>query len=200
MIVAWDDEDNTTGRLVPATSTGGTSAVTGLPFPPGLVIGYSLSDELPAQGSGGARGAAGFSVITTDFQWSALVDGTSSYGAFQSFQRGVVDRVSGTSVHAGTVELTDNGFIVTTEEDDIGSSDWVWHAFGHPDFAFTPQFYRVLPGGRIASIVVPPPPTVVFPVVTFTATTSGVITFTGFLLLEGGDQIILEDGSGFLLL
>ena len=131
VVVVWDDEDGQTGRLTPGAATGNTSTVSGLPFAPGLVIGYCISNEPPGQGTGG-RGAIGFSVVTPDFQWTALIDGVSSRGSFQSFQRGVVDAVSGTSVHAGTVALTTDGFVVTTEEDDISPAPWVWHAFGHP--------------------------------------------------------------------
>ena len=142
MVVVWDDEDSTTGRLTPATSQGGTVTVSGLPFEPGLVIGYSISDEPQGQSTGG-RGAIGFSVVTPKFQWTALVDGHSSQGAFQSFQRGVADVVNSTNVHAGTIELTDDGFIVTTEEDDVSPASWVWHAFGHPNRGgWLPQIYR----------------------------------------------------------
>jgi hypothetical protein len=146
--VVWDDEDNQTGRLTPATTTGGTVTVTGLPFEPGLVIGYSIGDEPPGQGAG-ARGAAGFSVATADFQWTALVDGASSRGSFQSFQRGVCDAASGTTVHTGTIQLTTDGFVVTTAEDDVAPATWVWHAFGHPDRVFTwiPRLYRRGPRG-----------------------------------------------------
>lgn len=145
MIVIWDDEDSLTGRLTPATTQGGTVTQSGLPFAPGLLLGYSIGDEPQGQGQG-VRGAAGFSVITPEFQWTALVDGSSSRGAFQSFQRGVVDSVNGTSVHAATVALTNDGFVVTTEEDDIAAQSWVWHAFGHPErFAvWIPQMYRRL--------------------------------------------------------
>lgn len=146
MIVAWDDEDTITGRITPGAAQGNTATVSGLSFEPGLVIGYSISDEPQGQSTGG-RGAVGFSVITNDFQWTALVDGVSSRGSFQSFQRGVCDRVSGTSVHAGTVALTGSGFVITTEEDDIGASSWVWHAFGHPfqPVSWIPQIWRLNP-------------------------------------------------------
>ncbi len=155
--------------------------MSGLPFPPGLVLGYSLSDEPPGQSSGSARGAVGFSVITPDFQWSALVDGFDR-GAFQSFQRGMSDVVHNTSVHAGTVALTADGFVVTTEEDDVSPQPWNWHAFGHPtkSFLWTPHIYRVVMFEGAAA-------TVVLPVV-------------GDILLENGNRIELEEGGGVLLL
>jgi hypothetical protein len=116
-----------------------------LPFAPGLVIGYSISDEPGGQSSGSARGAVGFSVVTRSFQWTALSDGASSRGAFQSFQRGFADVVNGTNVHAGTIDLTSDGFVMTTEEDDVSPASWVWHAFGHPSpttSGWIPQSYR----------------------------------------------------------
>lgn len=180
MLVVWEDEDNETGRLTPATSQGATNTVSGLPFRPGLVIGYSISDEPQGQSTGG-RGAVGFSVVdSTGFQWTALVDGSGSYGAFQSFQRGVVDVVNGTSVHAGRIVLTADGFVVTTEEDDVSPSSWVWHAFGHPRrlTRWIPHIYRRvfdLGGG-----------------------TGGVPPTAGLILLEDDGKIILEEGDGFL--
>lgn len=182
-VVIWDDEDNKTGRVAtPAASQGGTVTVSGLPFSPGLVIGYCISDEPPGLHNTGndalsPRGAIGFSVATPDFQWSALVDGVSSRGAFQSFQRGFTDHVSGTSVHAGTVELTPDGFVLTTEEDDVTAQNWLWHAFGHPFVnRWIPQIFRSqITGARGRNA-------------------------TNFVLLEDGGRIVLEDGSGFLLL
>jgi hypothetical protein len=144
MIVAWDDEDSRTGAVTLPTSQGNTFTVNSLPFAPGLVIGYSISDEPDGQGTGG-RGAAGFSVATPDFQWSALVDGVSR-GSFQSFQRGFTDCVHNTDVHAGTLEVTTNGFVMTTEEDSASAGSWIWHAFGHPaSFPWIPKLYRVGP-------------------------------------------------------
>jgi len=182
--VTWEDEDSQTGRLTPATSTGGTVSVTGLPFAPGLVLGYSISDEPQGQASGATRGAVGFSVVTESFQWAALADGVSSRGAFQSFQRGFVDCVNGSNVHAGTIELTPDGFILTTEEDDVAPASWVWHAFGHPLVArWIPKIYRavmIVAGAGIIGTAMPPDP--------------------HNLLLEDGFRIELEDGSGFLLL
>lgn len=145
MVVVWDDEDNATGLNTPATSEGGTTVRSGLSFAPGLLIGYTISDEPPGQGTG-SRGAIGMSVVTPDFQWCATVDGKTAQGAFQSFQRGFADRVSGASVHAGTVELTDDGFVMTTEEDDITPVSTVWHAFGHPEEQrlWVPHIYRLV--------------------------------------------------------
>ena len=206
MIVAWDDEDSETGRVsTPAQDQDDTVTVTGLPFAPGLVIGYSISDEPHGQGSGSVRGAVGFSVATPDFQWCALVDGASSQGAFQSFQRGFVDTVNGTDVHAGTVELTDDGFVLTTEEDTATANDWVWHAFGHPlrRLVWLPQIYRLLLARGYGPAHIPVTGSIGQegePWVPVEISTGGTITFTGFVLLEGGDQIILEDGTGFLLL
>lgn len=182
MLVVWDDEDNQTGRLTPGTSQGNTATVSGLPFAPGLLIGYSISDEPPGQNTGG-RGAVGFSVVAPGFQWTALVDGNSSYGAFQSFQRGVADVVDGTSVHAATIDLTNDGFVVTTEEDDVSPATWVWHAFGHPTrvLSWIPHIYRRVVGyasGRGPAVPIP-----------------------GELLLEEGTgRIEREEGDGYLIL
>jgi len=146
MAMVWDDEDSTTGFLTLATSSGGVATVAGLPFPPGLVLGYSLSNE-PAGQNTGARGAIGFSVVTEDFQWAALVDvGAPGYqpdkGSFQSFQRGAVDCVHNSTVHDGSMVLTDDGFEVTTEEDSAAPGLWIWHAFGHPTGGWIPSLYR----------------------------------------------------------
>lgn len=141
----WDDYDTITGRLTPPASVAGSTTVT-LPFEPGLVIGYSISNEPTQQGSGSVRGAVGFSVATPDFQWCALIDGFSSRGSYQSFQRGFVDRVDGTSVHAGeiTFPLNEPEFVLTTDVASTSPSTWVWHAFGHPtpEFMWIPHFYR----------------------------------------------------------
>jgi hypothetical protein len=149
MIVAWDDEDSATGGVTLPDNEDDTTTVSGLPFAPGLLLGYSISDEPDAfanYGGGNGRGANGFSIVTPDFQWTALVDGVSSRGAYQSFQRGFCDRVSGTSVHAGTVELTTDGFVMTTVEDDLDIGSFIWHAFGHPaSFPWIPKLYRVGP-------------------------------------------------------
>ena len=179
-VTIWSDESSATGSLTPHTTTGGTATVSGLPFHPGLVIGYSISDEPQGLGTGG-RGALGFSVVTPDFQWGALCDGMSSQGSFQSFQRGMVSTVSGTSVLAGSVELTSDGFVVTTEEDDIAPATWVWHAFGHPKLTiWLPQIYR-----RVFATSGP-----------FTATLPA-----EFLLLDaGGDRLLLETGGDYLIL
>jgi hypothetical protein len=149
MIVAWDDEDSATGGVTLPDNEDDTATVSGLPFAPGLLLGYSISDEPDAfanYGGGNGRGANGFSVVTPDFQWCALVDGVSSAGAYQSFQRGFCDRVSGSSVHAGTVELTADGCVMTTVEDDLDVGSFIWHAFGHPASApWIPKLYRVGP-------------------------------------------------------
>lgn len=144
MFVFWDDEDSQTGRLTPGQNTGDTVTVSGLPFAPGLVIGYSIADEPQSGGSGSpVRGAVGMSAATADLQWAAMVN-ANTRGSYQSFQRGFVDHCDGTSVHAGTIELTLDGFVLTTEEDDLTAQSWVWHAFGHPDRvnAWIPHIYR----------------------------------------------------------
>lgn len=128
MLVAWEDENSLTGRVTPPTSAGGQTTVS-LPFKPGLVIGYTISDEPSGQGTG-SRGAGGFGVATKAFQWAGVIDGVSSRGSFQSYARGFADAISGTAVHAGTVELLSNGFRLTTVEDAKAPSSWVWHAFG----------------------------------------------------------------------
>lgn len=144
MTVAWEQEHSATRRSTPATSEDGTSTVTGLDFAPALMLGYTISNEPTGQGTG-SRGALGFAVVTEAFQWCATVDGQSSRGAFQSFQRGFADTVSGTSVHAGTVELTTDGFVLTTEQDDIAPNGTLWHIFGAPPSnPWIPQIYRQL--------------------------------------------------------
>lgn len=143
-LVAWDDEDSLTGRTTPPVSAGDQSTVT-LPFNPGLVLGYTVSNEPNGQGTG-SRGAIGFSVATRDFQWTAIADGQPSLNAFQSFQRGFADGVNGGNAHAGTMELLFNAFRLTTVEDDTTRQNMVWHAFGHPPrkILWIPQSYRFL--------------------------------------------------------
>lgn len=144
MFTFWDDEDSKTGTLTPAQNTGDTVTVSGLPFSPGLVIGYSISDEPQGQSSGSpVRGAVQLSMATVEQQYACIVD-ANTRGSFQSFQRGFADACNSTSVHAGTIELTVDGFILTTEEDDVTARPWVWHAFGHPDKvqAWIPHIYR----------------------------------------------------------
>lgn len=141
--VAWDDEASQTGIQSPTpANTGNTSTVSGLPFSPGLVIGYTIGDEPQGQGTGG-RGSIGFSMATENFQWCALSERVTT-GGFQSFQRGFVDHVTSTDVHAGTITLTDDGFVVETEEDGASAQNWVWHAFGSPSrrTIWTPHIYR----------------------------------------------------------
>lgn len=143
MAVMWEDENTATGRVTPPDNENDVVTVSGLPFRPGLLIGYSISDEPQGQGTGG-RGAVGFSVVGESFQWTALVDGVSSRGSFQSFNRGFASNVSGTSVHAGTISLTHDGFVMTAEEDDLAPQSWVWHAFGQPkqQVYWIPNLYR----------------------------------------------------------
>jgi hypothetical protein len=147
MVVIFDDEDTEAFRLTPAQAAAATATKTGLPFAPGLLLGYTISDEPPGQGTG-ARGAIGFGVVTPDFQWCATVDGKSAQGAFQSFQRGIADTVNGSSVHAASIELTDDGFVATTEEAATTTHGVSWHAFGHPDVRprWLPGIYRRISG------------------------------------------------------
>ncbi len=143
MFVAWDDEASATGRLTPETSPPDTVTVSGLPFSPGLVTGYSISNEPQGQGTGG-RGAIGFSVLAENFQWAATVDGVSR-GAYQSFSETVVDSVDAADVHAASGQLTNDGFILTTDVNTgISPESWVWHAFGSPDRRqiWVPHIYR----------------------------------------------------------
>lgn len=132
MVVAFDDTDNWAGFVDPATSVGGTSAKTGLLFAPALLLGYTLSNEPDGQGTG-SRGGVGLSVVTPDMQWCATIDGgpDGNQGAYQSLQRGFCDAVSGTNVHAGTVELTSDGFVLTTDLNNTTKDTQTWHAFGH---------------------------------------------------------------------
>lgn len=139
MIAAWDDELSTAGSRTPAAANGDQSVVSGLPFAPAMVIAYCYGHSGAGQGTGGTHGHVGFSVIGEDFQWSALIDAN----PVQSFQRGFIDNADGiSSWHGGTVELTDDGFIMTTDEDSASPQSWVWHAFGAE--VDTPGFFRVL--------------------------------------------------------
>lgn len=185
MIVAWDDNDSAASGHTLNSSLGGTSAVTGLPFAPGLVVGYSVSNEAPGQGTG-ARGALGFSVISSDFQWAALVEeyfpGYTTFGtgrgAIQSFTNGIIQAIDDASYVAGTVALTDDGFVSTTTVNDITPGAWTWQAFGHPKvFSWLPHIYRRIIGGGQHGLI-----------------------RLGRFLFEDGSQILLEDGSGYLRL
>lgn len=149
MVVMWDDSSSQTGKQTLTPDNNGDTATVTTPFAPGLVLGYSVSDEPNGQNSGSTRGAVGLSVAVEGFQWSAIIDGASSFGAFQSFQRGFADGVSGTNVHAGSITLQPTGFVMETEVDTMAPQPWVWHAFGHPTRrpAWIPQIYRrVVPG------------------------------------------------------
>jgi hypothetical protein len=107
MVVWWDDEDCRCFRQDPAQNNGDTSTKAGLSFEPGLLLGYTISNEPDEQGT--KDGAIGFSVVTSDFQWCATVDGggdSGSQGSFQSCPRGIAVCVDGTNAHAAAVELT----------------------------------------------------------------------------------------------
>ena len=144
MVLVWDDEHNRCVSQTPAQAAAATSVRAGLPFAPSLLIGYTISDEPPGQAGTGGRGAIGMSVVAPGFQWCATADGHSAVGAFQSFERGFCDAVSGTNVHAGSVVLTDDGFVLTTQQDTTTLAPVVWHAFGQPlvGAAWIPQIYR----------------------------------------------------------
>ncbi len=143
MWMAWDDQDSLASRSVPATASGDSVTVTGLPFKPGLVIFYSISNQPQVQGTGGI-GAAGFGILHEDLQWSAICDGPTT-AAFQSTQRCLSDVVSGSTVHACTGVITDDGFTLTTHQDSVAPASVVWHAFGHPlRGAWIPHYYRAI--------------------------------------------------------
>jgi hypothetical protein len=145
MFIAWNDFDSYTGFKTPAASAGDTAAQSGLPFEPGLLLGHSLSDEVSGTQVTGGPGAAGFYVVTPSFQGCALVDGSGSPGAFQSFLRGFLVHVDATDVHAGTVALTQDGFVMTTIDDAISAQSTTWQAFGHPmKRGWIPQIVRYL--------------------------------------------------------
>jgi hypothetical protein len=138
-VFAFFDAESRTGYNVPAAGAGDESTHVGLPFTPGLLIGYSMSDEPRNQGTGG-RGAIGLSFATRTFQWAATIDGVNR-GAFQSFDRGFCDVVHDSSVHAGRIKLTSDGFVATTVEDAATPQSWLWHAFeGAP--VWLPQVHR----------------------------------------------------------
>jgi len=150
MSMGWDDDVSGAGYINPMPAAVDDEAevfVDGarfgeLPFAPGLILSYSISDEPDEQGVG-VRGAAGFGVATKDFQWSALVDGIDR-GSYQSFSRGFTDTVSPSGAHAGEIELTETGFKAKTTLASIASANhWLWHAFGHPKrVAWSPSIYR----------------------------------------------------------
>lgn len=142
MVAIWDDCPSAGFFQSPAQAAAATSTRSGLPFAPGLILGYTISNEPDGQGTG-SRGAIGFGVATPDFQWCATVDGQGQ-GAFQSFQRAIADVVSGVNVHAASVDLTDDGFVLTTEEAAVTADSVVWHAFGHPtpEVVWVPEFNR----------------------------------------------------------
>lgn len=141
MVLAWNDEDSYRGFQATPDNTGDTELVSGLPFDPGLVVGYNMGIEPSGQGSGSSPGSVGFSVVTRDFQWSALA--IRDIGAIQSFQRGFIDNVDATDYHAGTIELLGGGFLMTADEDGLDPTTWIYHAFGHPESAsWLPHIYR----------------------------------------------------------
>lgn len=144
MWLAWDDQDAQCGRSTPATASGNSVTVSGLPFKPGLVLYYVISNQPQVQGTGGI-GAAGFGVLHEDLQWTVVCDGPST-SAFQSRQRCTADVVNGANVHACSGAITDDGFTLTTHQDAVAPASVVWHAFGHPlRGAWVPQYYREIP-------------------------------------------------------
>lgn len=142
MWLTWDDEDARCFIFSPADADEATNTKTGLPFAPGLLLGYTISDEPDGQGTGG-RGGLGLSVVHDDLQWCATIDGKTAQGGFQSLRYGFCDRVN-VGVHAGEVELTEDGFILTTKEASVSNDTVVWHAFGHPRPRWRPQIYRLV--------------------------------------------------------
>jgi hypothetical protein len=147
MAMFWDDDDAAAGYATPDAVAGNVVSEP-LPFDPGLVLGYSVSDEPRAQGTGG-RGAAGFSVVGFDadgnpFQWGALVDRINP-GAIQSFAK-VPNIVHDTSLQSMSVELVSHGFEMTTVDADVSPVSWLYQAFGHPlpllAGAWIPGIYR----------------------------------------------------------
>lgn len=148
MAMFWDDPDAAAGYATPDAAAAGVVSVP-LPFDPGLVLGYSVSDEPRAQGTGG-RGAVGFAVVGFDvdgnpWQWGALVDRINP-GAIQSFAK-VPNVVHDSAVESFAVDLVTRGFDMTTV--DVGASpvSWLYQAFGHPqppppEGAWLPQIYR----------------------------------------------------------
>lgn len=148
MVMIWDDPDNRTGTTVPEDATSGVVSVS-LPFDPGLVIGYSVSDEPHQQGTGG-HGAAGFSVSGFDsegvpVQWGALIDRIDQ-SAYQSFTKIPSVVTDAPAVRTLTCDLMEAGFNITTVDDDVSAETWLWHAFGHPfvpsNASWVPQLYR----------------------------------------------------------
>lgn len=150
MVMFWDDDDSDTGFATPDAGVGGVVPVS-LPFDPGMVVGYSLSDEPRGQGTGG-RGAAGLSVIGYDgrgraFQWGALTDRINP-GAIQSFNK-IPNVVHDTDVQSFSGELRTRGFDLTTVDADVTPQSWLWHAFGHPPpippfQGWLPHIYRLV--------------------------------------------------------
>lgn len=148
MAMFWDDDDAAAGYAVP-DATPGNIVSKSLPFDPGLVLGYSVSDEPRAQGTGG-RGAAGFAVVGFDadgnpFQWGALVDRINP-GAIQSFAK-VPNVVHDTSLQSMSVELVSRAFEMTTVDAAVSPVSWLYQAFGHPipppsAGAWIPGIYR----------------------------------------------------------
>jgi hypothetical protein len=155
MSMGWNDDVSDAGFSTPPANVDdeATIAVDGtvfglLPFAPGLLLSYSISDE-PDEQSIGVRGAGGFGVVAPDFQWCALIDnhaadGSYSRSSYMSFSNGFADTISSAGVHAGQIELLDDGFKMTTKVASIASANhWLWHAFGYPITAgWFPQIYR----------------------------------------------------------
>lgn len=142
MLLAWNDEDSATGFATIPSNVDDETTVS-LPFAPGLVIGYSISDEPAGQGTG-SRGAGGMSIVTADASFAALIDGVSTRGSFQSRSLGFCDRVTAAGAHGGTIELLPDGFKMKTTVAGVSPGSWMYHAFGHPapTAIGLPQIYR----------------------------------------------------------
>lgn len=199
------DAYSSTGEVLPASTAPSsvtiTSSVAGVETP-ALIIFYGVCGTPLGQIQGNTNAIAlGF--WTEDHQYCVAANGRDD-SFFQSQQYAVCDNVSASGAHTAEVAgLGTPGATVTTVVDDVGPEKMVWHMFGPLIDDFIPQFYRVLPGGRIGTITVPPPPPRE-PTGTGGAGTIGsgtvVVLVSGYMLLEDGSKLILEDGTGFLKL
>lgn len=142
--IIWD-EISRIGMAAPSAVAGGVVAVP-VPFSPAALIGYSIGNHASQQGTGGI-GACGFSVVTDDFQWCALVDGSVSGGraAFQSYAVGCCAAVSTTQKTTADVTLGELAFEMETVDNGLGSVSWMYHAFKGPRGGWIPQVYRRVP-------------------------------------------------------
>ncbi len=134
--------------------------------------------------SGGASTTApmrfGVGVLHTDHQGCVVFGQDGSF--YQSNTECVAScAAGGYSAASGT--MNGSSFTLTSTNAALGDFDLVWHAFGRakPPAQWIPHIYRMVRSFHTTRGVAP-------------------IVLHGFLLLEDGDKIILEDGSGFLKL